>query len=530
MLQGFADKDMIEQITLLDELVESGQAEAVPALLELYATPMADQAVDEMVYHTLYALLAGRPAAVAEGLRSAAGRVRLLAVRRAAADGDAQVLPALVELLTSCRDQELLAEIIRALGSFQEPSLTGRLLPFLTHDDAVVAAWTMNSLVQLNSPAGRAALQELVTVSAEQVANSGICDLRTAQAIGSIGKYRDAAAAEFLVTYIHHTVAAFRRVVISELAAMGEVVLPAMARCLTAGDKDEKIMAANIVGWTGHKKGADLLITVLDQDAALDANLRFAIYEGLGRIASMRSFIGLADGLQETDEMVLMAVVTGLNELCNPGLVKTIKALLDQADEQSKRVLQAMVTSRAARLFAAVHAEGSHRQTLLEAITASGDHEAIAFFRAELAKMASAEAQADAEKLVVGARVSGQRKIVAADDSKAMLFFYKGAAVELGLELTTAVDGKEALEFMQTASDIELLVTDMNMPNMDGIELTRELRKLPQWAGLPILMATTETEAAQADQARAAGVNDFLSKPFSKEDFIKKISEFLKSA
>ena len=60
---------------------------------------------------------------------------------------------------------------------------------------------------------------------------------------------------------------------------------------------------------------------------------------------------------------------------------------------------------------------------------------------------------------------------------------------------------------------------------MDGIELTRELRNMPQWADLPILMATTESEKEQADQARAAGVDDFLSKPFSKDDLKNKLNE-----
>ena len=100
-----------------------------------------------------------------------------------------------------------------------------------------------------------------------------------------------------------------------------------------------------------------------------------------------------------------------------------------------------------------------------------------------------------------------------------------GAAADLGIDLVTATDGKEALEYLRTATDIDLLITDMNMPNMDGIELTQELRRLPQWTTLPILMATTESESSQAEQARAAGVNWFISKPFGKEEFKAKIAE-----
>jgi PleD family two-component response regulator len=58
---------------------------------------------------------------------------------------------------------------------------------------------------------------------------------------------------------------------------------------------------------------------------------------------------------------------------------------------------------------------------------------------------------------------------------------------------------------------------------MDGVELAREVRQLPRWAGLPILMATTESERSQIDLAMKAGVNDFISKPFTSEQLRAKI-------
>ena len=60
---------------------------------------------------------------------------------------------------------------------------------------------------------------------------------------------------------------------------------------------------------------------------------------------------------------------------------------------------------------------------------------------------------------------------------------------------------------------------------MDGIELTREVRKRDEWSKLPILMATTESEKSQSDLASKAGVTDFITKPFSKEDFKAKIEQ-----
>ena len=527
MLQGFAEKDMIEQITILDDIKESGQTEALPELLELYASPMADQAVDEMVYHTLFEVMSGQSQEIIAGLKHPSARVQTICIRRAGEDGDTSVQPAVVEFLKGCTDPEMTSEVLRTLGGFRDPELTKVISPYIENEDDSVAAWAMHSLVDLGTAQGRAALQDMVKQKAQQTTSDIGCQLKTAQAISSVASYKDEAAADFLVENIHHPVPCFRRVVVSSLAEMGEVVLPAMGKCFESGDKDEKIMAANIVGWTGHKKGADLLNAVLDQNGSLDINFKFAIYEALGRIPSVRSFIGLADGLKEPDEMVMMAVVTGLNDLCNPGIIKVLNELFDEGGAQANLVLQTIVTGHAAKIFKAVYTADNHGNDLIETIINSGDKDAVEFFTAELEKIDTDIAQADIKRLSLVESAAAHRKIVAADDSRAMLFFYKGVAADLGLELVTARDGKEALDYFQSATDIDMLITDMNMPNMDGIELTKELRKMPQWEKLPILMATTESEKTQADLATAAGVNGFLSKPFGKEDFKNKVTQFL---
>ena len=525
-LKDFARQDMVQQIMLLEEIKDSRELEMIPELMAIYAKPVLDQAVDEILYHNLFELLAGQTGEIASALGGDSPRLQTLAVRRAGEDGQAEVLPSLTTLLHQTTDPEMISEIVRAMGGFRDPSLTGILLPYLPHEDEAVAAWTMNSLVALGDPVGRVALESMMTEGAKSVRSSGICDLKTAQAIGSIARYADEQAARFLIVHIHHPTPSFRRVVANALVSLGEVALPALRECILNGDKDEKILAANIVGWTRSKKGADLLIAILDQDKNLENNLRFAIYEALGRIPSMRSIIARGDGLCETDGLVLMAVVTGLNDLCNPGIVKVLIDFLDKKDEQVNRVVQTMVTCQARNLLQEVYRSGRHRTLLLEAVKASGDAEAAGEFRAVLQSLATPEATADLAQLDESRQAARQnRRVGAADDSQAMPFFYQGAGADLGIDLVTATDGKEALEYLRTATDIDLLITDMNMPNMDGIELTQELRRLPQWTTLPILMATTESESSQAEQARAAGVNWFISKPFGKEEFKAKIAE-----
>ncbi len=183
MLRDFLEKDMIEQITLLEEFKTSGRRDVLPALMDLYATPHADQAVDESIYHALFALLAGDGAAVAVGLRHPAERVRLVAVRRAAEDRMPEAKEILVEQLRTARRPELLAAVIMALGRFDDPGLAGLIAPLIEHGDDMVALEAMQVLVGLKGEEGRQCLQHLVaSLSAEAGNKGGEGSLRLAEA------------------------------------------------------------------------------------------------------------------------------------------------------------------------------------------------------------------------------------------------------------------------------------------------------------------------------------------------------------
>lgn len=527
-LKDFRAKDMIEQITLLDQIKEAGDTTAVPALFDLYANPVGDQAVDEMVYHALFGLLAGQHDRIKEGLDHGAPEVQLLCVRRATEEKAEALKAPLVALLAKTDSIELAGEIIRALSQYKDATLIDTLLPFLRHDDYTVVAWALRALTNIHSPAVRDVLIERIDSSPEAKGTATGCDLRIALMVEGVAGYTDSATVDYLIDHIHHGNPSFRRVVLSALGSMGEVVLPALEKTLEGGNKDEKIMAANILGLTGHKKAADILVANLE--GATDPNLRFAMYEALGRINSIRSVIGLADGLTEQDELALIAVVTALDHLTNPGVVKAVTEALDKGGSQAEHIARAIATTRAKNLFAALYGAGKHNAMLLAAIQASGDPEVKRIFKALLEKSDGASAKADAAKLdtaAAGASASG-RRLLAADDSKAMLFFYKGVAADLGMELVAVEDGKQAHDHLQIDSDFALVITDMNMPNMDGIELTRSIRANPSLAGLPVLMATTESEKSQSDLAKAAGVTDFITKPFGKEDFKAKVAAMLK--
>lgn len=95
---------------------------------------------------------------------------------------------------------------------------------------------------------------------------------------------------------------------------------------------------------------------------------------------------------------------------------------------------------------------------------------------------------------------------------------------ELGYEVREAANGREALEVMETeTTDVKLLLADWNMPEMNGLELLRQLRRKPELSSLVVIMVTTETERDQMVAALEAGANEYIMKPFTKEVLVNKL-------
>ena len=101
-------------------------------------------------------------------------------------------------------------------------------------------------------------------------------------------------------------------------------------------------------------------------------------------------------------------------------------------------------------------------------------------------------------------------------------FTLKGA----GFDVVEASDGVEALNIAKTRS-VNLVITDVNMPNMDGITLIKELRGLQTYKFTPLLMLTTESGADKKQQGKAAGATGWIVKPFNPEQLINTVKKVI---
>ncbi|MGL4553357.1 MAG: response regulator [Gemmataceae bacterium] len=109
------------------------------------------------------------------------------------------------------------------------------------------------------------------------------------------------------------------------------------------------------------------------------------------------------------------------------------------------------------------------------------------------------------------------------DDSRSVRLIVGGYLRDAGFDTLEAADGRAALEQLRLNPDVRLIMVDWNMPVMDGIEFIRAVRAEPGCRGVKVLMATSETESAQVARALAAGADEYLMKPFTREVLIAKL-------
>ncbi len=111
------------------------------------------------------------------------------------------------------------------------------------------------------------------------------------------------------------------------------------------------------------------------------------------------------------------------------------------------------------------------------------------------------------------------KTILTVDDSASMRQMVKMTLAGAGYAVVEANDGADGLSKAR-ATPVDMVVTDLNMPVMNGLALIRELRKLPNYKGIPIIFLTTESDAAMKQEARAAGATGWITKPFQREQLV----------
>jgi two-component system chemotaxis response regulator CheY len=119
------------------------------------------------------------------------------------------------------------------------------------------------------------------------------------------------------------------------------------------------------------------------------------------------------------------------------------------------------------------------------------------------------------------------KTIMAVDDSASLRQMVSVVLRGGGYEVIEAADGMDALSKLRSR-EVHMVLTDINMPNLDGIELTRRLRAMPEYKFVPIVLLTTESHPEKKQEGKAAGATAWIVKPFNPDQLLAVVKKVMR--
>lgn len=122
------------------------------------------------------------------------------------------------------------------------------------------------------------------------------------------------------------------------------------------------------------------------------------------------------------------------------------------------------------------------------------------------------------------------KTIMIVDDSATMVMSLTSYLEHNGFKAVKAIDGVDAMSQLKSGPKPDLIITDVNMPNMNGLELIKNVKAMPSFRFTPILTLTTESQVEKRDEAKRLGATGWLTKPLAGSELIKIIKQVLPAA
>lgn len=126
-----------------------------------------------------------------------------------------------------------------------------------------------------------------------------------------------------------------------------------------------------------------------------------------------------------------------------------------------------------------------------------------------------------------GKEMNMANSILVVDDSASMRQLVSFAIKEAGYGVIEAVNGKDALT-KSAGAKMDMIITDLNMPEMDGIELIKQLRGKADYKFTPIVMLTTESQEGKKQEGKSAGASGWIVKPFKPEQLVEVVKKYMR--
>lgn len=422
-----------------------------------------------------------------------------------------ETAPALLDLLSSTSDDAQIILIIETLGQIGEPQAINTLTDFMYAANRELIFAATRALGQIGTPT---AMHRL----AERMGTDNEIDFMI---LAIFTEVQDHISLEKLNETLCSPYAHMRTFAKFELVKIGSKAVPILLENLLHHNSDFLIHTLNVLGDIGDES-ATMPIRKLLGSEPKDANVRFAAYEALALLPLRKGAYTLTTGLSDREDHVCIAAARAIDQNFSDILAAGLKNLLRSKSDEARHMTKIIVNAQVDKVILSLAAEDYFQE--MAAVYLPHTHKETREHYYKL--LFDAGYKSFANKIRGTAEGIIKPKIVAVDDSRMILNIYKATLHELGYEPVLFEFPKSAIEWLQTEQPL-MVLTDLNMPDITGIQLAEKLREKYSIKVLPIVMVTTQNDALDNDAAISAGVNKIIHKPFNAASLKMTMDEFL---
>ncbi len=513
VLDHLGSVDKKTQNRLLYELSRGDMTFTVPLLNHLLTAHRELASGLPIIRETLISHLIAYPEVLVTSLTDPALTDKTVLVETAGELKLEEATPGLIALLAETNDNATIKLIIENLGLIADPESVNTLTDYLYAADRDLIIAAIQALGQVGT---NTAMHRL----AERMGTDNELDLII---LGIFADVQDQVSLEKLNDTLRSHYAHMRIYAKDELVRIGVKAVPVLIENLKEGDSDLLVHTLNVLGEIGDESAIMPIRTLLNT-LPRNANVRFAAYEALALLPLRKGAYTLAAGLTDKEDHVCTAAARAIDRNFNEVLAAGIKNMIRPQSDESRHIVKIIVNAQVDNVFLCLAHEDYFQELAL--IYLPHSHRDIKEHYSALLKQ---EGLDDFAGRISGdaCEINTRIKVCAVDDSRMILNIYKATLHELGFDPVLFEFPAGALEWLAKEKPA-LVLTDLNMPEISGIELTKRIRTLYPMEALPVIMVTTQSDVQDHEAATDAGVNDILIKPFNAESLRTAMAKVIK--